>query len=104
MSSKLYDSLKFVAQVLLPALGTLYAALAALWGLPAVEAVTGTVLAVDTFLGGLLHLSSSSYNGSAMGTIEVHETEAGKTFQLELEDDPSILEQKDRAFFKVVKK
>lgn len=104
MNSKLYDRLKFIAQVLLPALGTLYVALAAIWGLPNPEAVSGTVLAVDTALGTLLHISAVSYNGRAMGTIEVHETENGKTFQLELEDDPAILEQKDRVFFKVKQK
>lgn len=104
MSSKLYDSLKFVAQILLPALGTLYAALAALWGLPAVEAVSGTVLAVDTFLGGLLHLSAASYSGTAKGTLMIQETKQGKLFHLELDGDPEYdLEGKDRVIFKVKK-
>jgi hypothetical protein len=105
MNSKLYDRLKFIAQILLPALGTLYAALAAIWGLPAVEEVTGTVLAVDTFLGGLLHLSAASYSGTAKGTLAVQETEQGKLFHLELDGDPEYdLEGKDRVVFKVEKR
>jgi hypothetical protein len=64
MSSKLYDQLKFLAQVVLPALGTLYFTLAGIWSLPAAEQVVGTIVAVDTFLGVLLHLSTNKYNQS----------------------------------------
>ena len=61
MSNKTYDILKYVAQVVLPALGTLYFALASIWGLPYGEQIVGTITAVDTFLGALLLLSSSKY-------------------------------------------
>lgn len=61
-NSKAYDTLKFVAMILLPAIGTLYAALAGLWSLPASEQVVGTILACDTFLGVVLGISSSQYN------------------------------------------
>lgn len=64
ISNKTYDSLKFLAQILLPALGTLYFALAGIWGLPAADEVVGTVLAVDTFLGVILGISTNSYNNS----------------------------------------
>lgn len=60
-NSKLYDKLKFLAQILLPALGTLYFTLAGLWSLPKAEEVVGTVLAIDTFLGVILQLSSAAY-------------------------------------------
>lgn len=62
MSNKLYDILKFIAMVLLPALGTLYFAIASIWGLPYADAIVGTVTAVDTFLGAVLGISSSRYN------------------------------------------
>lgn len=62
MPSKVYDILKWIAQILLPALGTLYFALAGIWGLPYSEQVVGTITAVDTFLGIILGLSSSRYN------------------------------------------
>lgn len=59
--NKTYDVLKYIAQVVLPALGTLYFALAGIWGLPYGEQVVGTITALDTFLGALLHVSSSTY-------------------------------------------
>ena len=62
MSNKVYDILKFIAQIVLPALGTLYFALASIWGLPYGEEIVGTITAIDTFLGALLGISSSNYN------------------------------------------
>lgn len=62
MNNKIYDTLKWVAQVVLPAVGTLYAALAGIWGFPYGEQIVGTILAVDTFLGVLLGISTSKYN------------------------------------------
>lgn len=105
ITGKLYNALKFIALVLLPALGVLYAALAGLWGLPSPEAVSGTIFAVDTFLGVVLHISSTNYNSStAQGTLNVSETQGGKTFSLDLEGDPEYdLEGKDRVVFKVQK-
>lgn len=61
MSNKVYDILKYVAQILLPAIGTLYFALAAIWNLPYSEEIVGTITAIDTFLGILLGISSSNY-------------------------------------------
>lgn len=61
-SNKVYDVLKFIAQILLPALGTLYFALAGIWGLPYGEQILGTITAIDVFLGALLGISSSKYN------------------------------------------
>lgn len=62
LNDKLYNVLKWVAQFLLPALGTLYFALAGIWGLPYGEQVVGTIVAVDTFLGVILGISTSNYN------------------------------------------
>lgn len=62
MSNKVYDALKWVAQYLLPALGTLYFALAQIWGLPFGEQVVGTITAIDTFLGIVLGISSQQYH------------------------------------------
>ena len=61
MSNKTYDVLKYIAQIVLPALGTLYFALASIWKLPYGEQVVGTITALDTFLGALLMLSSANY-------------------------------------------
>ena len=62
ISNKTYDVLKWIAQYFLPAAGTLYFALAGIWGLPYGEQIVGTVTAVDTFLGVILGLSSAQYN------------------------------------------
>lgn len=61
MDDKVYDVLKWIAQYLLPALGTLYFALAGIWGLPFGEQIVGTIVAIDTFLGVLLGISSNTY-------------------------------------------
>lgn len=61
MSNKTYDILKWVAQILLPALGALYFALAKIWGLPYSNEVVGTITAVDAFLGALLGISTIQY-------------------------------------------
>lgn len=61
MSNKTYDVLKWIAQILLPALGALYFALSQVWGLPYGEQIVGTISAVDVFLGALLGISSKQY-------------------------------------------
>lgn len=66
MSNKVYDILKFVAQVLLPALGTLYFAIASIWGLPFAEEIVGTITAIDAFLGAVLHISSEAYKNEGI--------------------------------------
>ena len=62
MANKVYDIFKFIAQIILPALATLYVTLAGLWGLPFPDEIAGTIMAVDTFLGAVLMISSSNYN------------------------------------------
>lgn len=62
MTNKIYDVLKYIALIVLPAIGTLYFAVAGIWGLPYGEQVVGTITAVDTCLGALLGLSAYKYN------------------------------------------
>lgn len=61
LSNKTYDILKWIATYLLPAMGTLYFALASIWGFPYGEQIVGTVTAVDTFLGVILGISTAKY-------------------------------------------
>lgn len=65
LSNKAYDVLKWIAMYFLPAAGTLYFALAGIWGLPYGEQIVGTITAVDTFLGILLGISSAQYKKNA---------------------------------------
>ena len=62
MSNKLYDILKYIAQIVLPALGTLYFALAKIWGFPYATEIVGTISVVDAFLGAVLKISTDQYN------------------------------------------
>lgn len=62
MSNKTYDVLKWIAQIFLPALGTLYFGLAKIWNLPYSEEIVGTITTVDLFLGALLGISTLEYN------------------------------------------
>lgn len=62
MTNKTYDILKDTAQIYLPALGTLYGALAGIWGLPYGEQIVPTIAAVDLFLGACLKISTNNYN------------------------------------------
>lgn len=62
LSNKAYDVLKWIAQIVLPALATLYFAISSIWGLPYGEQVVGTITAIDTFLGAILGLSAMNYN------------------------------------------
>ena len=62
LNNKVYDVLKFIAQIVLPAIATLYITVANIWGLPYGEQISGTIMAIDTFLGALLMISTNTYN------------------------------------------
>ncbi len=61
MSNKLYDVLKYIAMIVLPALAVLYSTLAGLWGLPYPKEISETIMAIDAFMGAVLMLSSANY-------------------------------------------
>ena len=63
LNNKVYDLLKWVCLIVLPASGTLYLAVAGIWDLPHAQQVVGTIAAVETFLGALLGVSSAQYQG-----------------------------------------
>lgn len=65
LSNKLYDAMKWIALIALPAAGTLYFALAGIWNWPFADQVVGTITAVDTFLGAACGIASASYNKAA---------------------------------------
>lgn len=63
MKNETYDFLKYMAQIVIPAVGTFYFAIAKIWGLPYGTEVVGTLTAVDTLLGSLLMLSKEKEGG-----------------------------------------
>lgn len=92
LSNGLYNALKKLVQVILPAASALYFGLAAIWDLPAAEQVVGTIAVVTTFLGVSLGISSNQYHNSDRpydGTVVVipGEEEGVKRYSLELDTD-----------------
>lgn len=103
LNDNVYDILKWVAQIVLPALGTLYFALASIWGFPYGEQVVGTITAIDAFLGALLGVSTMKYNGD--GTLHIDTSAPDKdTYNLALDTPLSELPDKKSIVLKVMKK
>ena len=98
--NSVYDTLKWIAQYLLPGLGTLYFALSGIWGLPYGEQIVGTITAVDAFLGLLLGLSTHNYQGE--GTMTIDSQSADKdVYSLNLNVPVEDLANKKTILFKV---
>lgn len=94
-SNKVYDILMFTAQIVLPGLGTLYATVSGILGLPGTDAVLGIIVAVDTFLGAILKVSSTGYIPETAGHIVVDDSGQNKIYQIQLKGEPEdVLEGK----------
>lgn len=105
-TGKTYDILKSCALVVFPAFATLYFALAGIWGLPHAQEVVGTIVALDTFLGVVLQISSNAYDKNKYdGDLIVSKDKTGRyLYSLELNEDPEAnLEDKKEIIFKVAK-
>ena len=72
MSNSTYNLLKYIAQILIPAIATLYFSVSQIWGLPYGEQIVGTLTAVDAFLGVCLGISSDKYHKSIGDSDETH--------------------------------
>ena len=72
MKNETYDILKYIAQILIPAIATLYFSVSQIWGLPYGEQIVGTLTAVDAFLGVCLGISSDKYHKSIGDSDETH--------------------------------
>lgn len=104
LNNKFYDYTKFIAQILLPALGTLYFGLASLWHLSHTTEVIGTITSVDTFLGIILGLSASAYNngtGKYDGILSWMNTEDGTSTLHVSSIDPNAIASQQQVLFKV---
>lgn len=101
LGNKTYNLLKFLAQIVLPAVATLYAAIAMIWDLPKAPEVVATVTAVDTFLGVVLGISSASYKNSDTrfdGSLQLRETEEGTNLHLSSLDEQAVLTKNELTF------
>ena len=62
INSKVYDVMKYITMVVLPAVTTLWLAVGSIWHLPYVEPIGATLSAITVFLGAILGISTSLYN------------------------------------------
>lgn len=106
LSNANYDRLRFLAVIVLPALGALYFGLAQIWGLPKAEQVVGTIVVIDTFAGVLLRAARKSYENSDArfdGDIYVEPNEAEGLTNLNVKLDSSAVAGKDAVLVRVHK-
>lgn len=67
MNNKTYDILKYIAQIVIPAIGVLWFTIAQIWNIPYGQEILGTITAVDCFLGAILGISTAVYNKKLEG-------------------------------------
>ena len=107
MKPGVYDVVKKLVQVILPAFASLYFGLAQIWGLPAADEVVGTAALVTTFLGVSLGISHNRWKSSDAGTVGefvVQEDGGGAAgYRLVVNEDPEAMADKERITFKVNK-
>lgn len=106
LSNRTYDALVWVAQILLPALGTAYLGLGEIWAaLPDSTPVVATIVVMDALLGTLLGISKNQYQKSGAmydGDLNVHTDQDGnKKLSFTYEDDPYLLDKKTQVTFKI---
>lgn len=101
--NKVYDILKEIAQIVLPAAGTLYFALSTIWGLPYGEQIVGTITAIDAFLGACLHISNKTYAGDGVLHVDTTDPTVDK-YSLDFITDLNEVNSKNTVMLKVKKK
>lgn len=102
LGDALYTKMKFFVQILIPAISSLYFGLGTIWNFPAVDKVTGSLAILATFFGGILGLSTRTYNAANSkydGMIFVKPHEDGTTFTFRI--DPNDLVDKKELRLKV---
>jgi hypothetical protein len=62
LPNKVYDILKYLTIIVLPAIGALYTGLAQIWELPYAAQIPATITVICTFLGAILCISTAQYN------------------------------------------
>lgn len=101
MNDKTYDIVKWISTIVLPAIGTLYFALASIWGFPYAEQIVGTITALVTFLGVVLKISSSKYEGNGIMAINQNDETGLSEYTFALGTPLSDIQGKKLVTFKV---
>lgn len=70
LSNRVYDILKWIVMIAIPAVTTAYVGLAAVWSWPYAEEVAKTSAVICTLLGALLGISTAQYNKTEPPDVE----------------------------------
>ena len=62
LPNKVYDVLKWIVIIVLPAIGAAYTGLSQIWTLPYSSQIPATITVICTFLGAVLCISTAEYN------------------------------------------
>lgn len=76
LPNKVYDILKYLTIIVLPAIGALYTGLAQIWSLPYSSQIPATITVICTFLGAILCISTAQYNN---GDVDEEDKPAKET-------------------------
>jgi len=68
---KVYNILKWICMIALPAIATLWFTLGKIWGFPYLAEVEGTIVAIDIFIGALIGISTIAYNNKQIADKEM---------------------------------
>lgn len=104
LSNNVYDRLKQVAAVVLPALAVFYITVAPFWGLPKQEEVAGTLMAIDLLLGAVLMVLNRVFMNSDArfdGAVTVLPGDEEDTSSLRVQLDPAAILNKDEVTVRV---
>ena len=106
-SNKVYNVLKYITQIVLPAAGMLYFGLSEIWGFPHGEEVVGTLTIIITFLGTALGISTYQYNKNDIRSdgaivIEQGDDVSGDAY-VQFDKELSDIRGKNEIVLKVVK-
>ena len=104
LSNKNYDILKWLALIVLPALGAAYFGIAQIWGLPWGEEIVGTVVVLETLLGAILGISTRSYERESVGEIYPDVSDEPDQAPLVLPKHPAEYDDGETLMLRVSKK
>lgn len=105
LPSRVYDALKWVSIILMPAISTAYLGLAEVWNLYDPSRVVATIAVIATFLGVVLGISQVQYNKAGFqfdGDMVVENSEDRTLYRLVMKDDVENLGNKKSVSFKVI--
>ena len=74
LNDTVYNVLKWVVVICLPAIATLYSGLSAVWGWPYSEEVVKTIAASELFLGTVLGISSANYKSEKSASSDAEKS------------------------------